>query len=399
VRRTVAIMTAIAALALAACSNATSSDGGNSTGAGAGPFEVAYLVGLSGPVSVSQQGSLQGAKAAAAVINRAGGILGHRVEITSFDDLADPTMAVSDLENQVLTSSWNLLMFNGPSSVSSALIPVAKSVKTLQMMVNVNPTYENNPKEFPYAFNVNATQGGQAAALVNYLQKQGYKSVGLLTGNDATGLATAAAIQTALKAGNVTTYAQSYDVSATDITPELLKLQQQHPDALVVSGYGAPAGHILTSLNTLGWNVPTIGDVLVGATDLPGLAPTAVLKNLKVEEYRVDTWVSPQQRTLAFRTFLAAVEKIGPIQTPLVSMAVGYDPLMLTWLAARQAKSTSPDAMVQALENLKISEAPYVVQEMYHFSATSHLTTTPASDYSIVPYSPLTDGMIGAPAS
>lgn len=388
-------------LALVLC--VTSLLGACSSGGGSGnrsgePFKIAMILGTSGPSAKSQQAVVQGAEAAAAVLNAQGGILGRKVEVKTFDSQGDPTKAVRILHQDILTSSWDELYFSGPSTHSSALIAGSKDLKTVQFGVNVTPNYANKPDAYPYFFNVNATQAGQAAQLAQYFQ-QHYTKIGVLTGNDATGAGTHDTLIDALTRAGIQNVSETFDVKAVDVTSSLLRLQKQNLDVLFVAGFGAPAGHILTSLGTLGWNIPTVGDVTMGATNLAPISPADVLKNLKVQVFRAGAYVEPAKRTKGFTTYLDALKTAGPVDQGLVTYAVGYDAIMLTDLAAKQANSTDEEAIVKALEALRpmpADQVPYVQLQKYDFTPTSHQTPTGASEFSVVPFTPLTDGMMGA---
>jgi len=82
------------ALVLASCSSSPATPAASSST----PFRVLFIDGLSGGFAPIGNGNLAGMNAAVSVINSEGGILGHKVELTSKDDQASPQDAVNILQ-------------------------------------------------------------------------------------------------------------------------------------------------------------------------------------------------------------------------------------------------------------------------------------------------------------
>jgi branched-chain amino acid transport system substrate-binding protein len=364
---------------------------------GAKPFRVAMILGTTGPTAAQQQAVVTGARAAAKKINAEGGILGRPVEITVFDHQFDPARAVRMLQQDVLTQQWDLIYPGGGAATSGPMLPFVTRAKLLALAPFLNLNSAQLTADNPYFFDLQPTPLDAAAAFAQYIAKFKPKKLAILYQSDAYGQGTFRAYDAALKKEGIATVAEPYDIGTVDITPTLLKLQAENPDRMFAVAFGAPAGHVLNSMEKLGWDIPIVGDLGFGLTDLPSLAPAHSYAKLIVQTFRVNAYVPPAKRTARFNTFLSAIKEAGPIAQGLQTYTFGWDTIMLAALAAKRASSTDPAKMVEALEHLNLPERQrtYVAYSEYNFTPQNHVVYTGPQEYSFVPYTPFSDGMVG----
>ncbi len=98
-------------MALAACGNTTSPSNTPTT---SGPIKIGISLSLTGDFSADGQAFKQGYTLWANDVNKAGGILGRKVELTILDDTSDPTQVVTNYNTLISQDKVDLVL--GPYS-------------------------------------------------------------------------------------------------------------------------------------------------------------------------------------------------------------------------------------------------------------------------------------------
>jgi branched-chain amino acid transport system substrate-binding protein len=344
------------------------------------PYRVLYLAAESGPLATSAAASIQAWKASVSVVNAAGGVDGHKVELDVVNDQGDPTQAVSLLESRITSGqSYNLVIPGSTSDEGLALVPVLTSSKILSIDDTPEPPLTQGSK-YPYNFETGSSASVNAAQIAGVIKGSGYKKVGVLYSNDAYGGQEGPAVAAALgNAGITVTKSLAYPATAVDDTSELQQVEATHPDALYFATYGPSAGYVLQGIQQLGWNVHVVGDSAVAVSNVPKLVSPSALKNLSVAVYKISLYVPPGQRTQAENHMVTALLKQGPIVEPLQIYALTYDGLQVVAAAANQAKSIDTHEVANALEHLKQPQHPnWVLFPTYKFTANNRQASTSA---------------------
>jgi branched-chain amino acid transport system substrate-binding protein len=337
-------------------------------------------------------------KAAASVINKQGGILGHEVEFKIFDDQGNASTAVNIVQGQIASSPPNAFYEGTSSTEALAMVPLTTSAKIFSFEQAAAANLDD-PTKYPYNFSTSANTVPGYVALGQYLEAHHLTKVGILTSADAFGESENANAVAEFSKLGIQYKTVSYSVSSVNLTPQLEQLQAYNPDALYFVAFGPSAGYIVEDLHTIGWHVTTIGSPAVAATDLSKLVPAADLQGVDVEAFKVETWVAPSKRPSNLATMINALKAQGPISIPLYVYSFTYDGLQLIALAAKQANSISPAKLSYALEHLRQpSSPPYVSFAKEYYTPTEHSITASPSDFTFLPEGPLVDGMLGAPA-
>jgi branched-chain amino acid transport system substrate-binding protein len=162
---------------------------------------------------------------------------------------------------------------------------------------------------------------------------------------------------------------------------------------LVLSAEGTPAGVILSSLNKIGWSVPTIGDIIASTSNLsvyvtPSLLSTLDTRNdLQITVYSAGA-IPAAQRSAQLNSFVAAIKAKGPITQSITDYMYGWDYIWVSALAANQAKTLNGPAMAQALENFQPpATPPYLWYKMLPFTSTNHSIPADPSTFTVIPFS------------
>jgi branched-chain amino acid transport system substrate-binding protein len=390
-----------AALSAAACSSSSGTTVGQDSSSA--PFRVMVTGGLSatGVLAANAETSVLSAKAGAKVINAEGGIDGRKVVVTVSNDAGDPTTAVTNLLNAIHSGNApDLYLNSGPSTISAATLPILTANHILSF--NIGPTVNSfDAAKFPYNFDLSPSPTDYVKGFIPAMQAAGYKTVGIIHGNDAYGSVFGADAASAFQAAGFTiTSNQAYDVTALSMIPQLQAIQATKPNVLIMDGYGAPVGYLLKGLQQLGWNVPILADNSVTATSLVSTPPpggyegSSLVKNLKMQAFH-STVYSPSA-TLVNQA-VKAMTSLGKIQSTLI-LAYNYDALPLVYAAAKYAHSTTPSAIAAALARPAVQEAAKTaILSRYNFTATNHSPAPSSSEFTFISPTLIVNGQYGHP--
>jgi branched-chain amino acid transport system substrate-binding protein len=347
-----------------------------------------YFVGpLSGPISNYGKEFNTGLKAAALVLNKQGGIDGHKVVITTADDQANPTQGIGLLTTRLTKTPEPNLVIPGIAAFENLpYAPVIMQHKILAFATQPDPTF-NSPTKLPYLFNLNPAYQEDWSRIAAFTKSKGWKTIGIVANDDDAGtenvkLMQAAAAANGIKVLSVATYADT----ALDITPVWEKVVADKPQAVWVTTQGqSPV--VFKSRQKAGITIPTVVDTSGTATPLASLLGSAAM---------VNTWgaavpiqITPAaKRTANEKQYVAAISAVGGAPEYAVP-ALMYDSLMMVNLAADQAHSVATVPVTDALEDLTATNTAFGGGYPIHFSPTWHFATqlSAPSPYVIIPLS------------
>lgn len=361
-----------------------SSDSGGS-GSSSKSFIIYMSADQSGPTKSYTEAEIGGLQAAIDKLNAEGGIEGRKAKLETADDQNDPTKAVNLLQKRLSSGPKpDLVYAGGSSSVTASLLPVLTRNKILSMSGSSAATL-NDPKKFPYFFGTVFTTNAYVIPMEKEIQQHGYKTVAMLHSNDTSGQAAAAIYKETLAKDGVKFVDAGYDPTALDMTAQLSKLKAAKPDALIISGYGTAALYAFTSRAKMGWtDIPTYGDQLASTFPLASQLSSAQLQNVKVVVGSSSLATSgdfpardAMVKAIKAGKYGASIQQVG-----VAVYIIAYDIPMLYETAAKQAKSTDPDKVAKALENLTdpsplpwLQGGPQGDWVKYAYSSTDHFPT------------------------
>jgi branched-chain amino acid transport system substrate-binding protein len=389
-------LSALAAVLSLACGGSTSTT--PSTTTSSSPFNVLTVAAVSGTAGATGLACVNGAQAGALIINQAGGILGHKIVMKTYDTGGNQTQAVSLLVNALNSgTTWNFAWTGGASDEALAMQPTANKAKLLTISNNGSLKL-NDPLNFPYHFGNSSNANTLAKLLVDEVAKKNFKKIALLTEDNAYGQTEQKAIGDAFKAANVPIVSLSFSATAVDLSPALLQLQSQGVDAVVWSALAASIGYVLKSRLKIGFMVPFIGDTGVSSADTFGLAGGAeAVANTTMMNWAVNAYGSPGQDNARFKTFIDTLHSVAvQITNPLQQYSACYDSMQAIRVAAEQAKSLDPDKLKDALESLKNpTPVPFLNYPKGHgWTKTEHFGVNTADQFAFHKPGPTVDGQV-----
>jgi ABC-type branched-subunit amino acid transport system substrate-binding protein len=252
------IFTAAAAVALAVGLAACGSS--SSGGTGSGPLVVADVAPFSGPDAALGPTYLVSCEGTANAINKAGGVLGHKVTCTSADTRGDPADAVPAV-GLLLSRTHNLSLVIGcTSDEAAAVVPIINSHKTVMFCMTGQSEFDH--KFFPYFYRLVPPDLAESYAMTVIAQRLGYHRIALAFGNDiGSQTFVQPAIQAIAKAGMTMVANESLDLNATTFRTEAEKIVQAHPDAIMTEALGSADPTLFAEIKQLngGQMIPIIG--------------------------------------------------------------------------------------------------------------------------------------------
>jgi len=240
---------------LAACGSSSSSGG-----AAKGPIVFADVAPFSGPDAALGPTYLVSCDGTANAINKAGGVLGHKVSCTSADTRGDPADALPAAQS-LLSRTQNLELVIGCTSDEAAtVVPVINSHKTVMFCMTGQSEFDH--VHYGYFYRLVPPDLAESYAMTVIAQNLGYKRIALAFGNDIGSQTFVKPAETAIvKAGMSLVANETLDLNATTFRTEAEKIIQAHPDAIMTEALGSADPTLFAEIKQLngGQMIPIIG--------------------------------------------------------------------------------------------------------------------------------------------
>ncbi|WP_417722524.1 ABC transporter substrate-binding protein [Salipiger sp.] len=201
--------------------------------------------------------SLNGLNMVLEPLNEAGGINGQKIELVTYDSKTDPQLA-ANFGTRCAEDDKALMIIGGsPSAVANSLVTVANQNKIpLYILAAASPDLTDDAK-YQFRFGPKVTQ--DSIAVADALAEKGVKKVAIINNSVPFGISGAASATESLapKGIEVTTQ-QTYDVSATDVTPQIINVMQSDPEVILIYPYPADGARVMRTIRQLGLTQPVI---------------------------------------------------------------------------------------------------------------------------------------------
>lgn len=356
----VLLILAILSLGLAAC-GANGSSGGNGKATGS-PIKVGMAVALTGYLAANDTPLVAGARLAVQQINNQGGIDGHPLTLDIQDMASNAAQGVS-VTNQLLNQDQDQVMINGfTSAATAAEAPINAAHNVPMIVASVLPQKDVNwvfstipPSKYAAQSQVSAAQQLFHAHNMGILYSQ--TPYGHLTANLLEQVATAS--------GMTVVDSEAVDTAATDITPQLAKLQAAHAD--VIADVLTGPVHLVEAKDAaaMGLSLPIIMGI-----DNRAIFESATSTYSNTYFVAVAPQVYPNIANAALKsanqTFITAY---GASKAGRAYASRGWDAVNILAQALKQTNGQTGNALRSALETM----APYQgATAVYQFTASDH---------------------------
>ena len=316
-------------------------------------------IGVSGPFtggSSSMGVSMRdGVRLAVEEINKAGGVLGRKLQVVERDDEAKNERGVQiaqELINKEKVTATVGYINTGVALASQrffqeAKIPVMNNVATGSV---ITTQFKDQPEN--YIFRNSANDSIQAPMIVEEaITKRGFKKVAILADSTNYGQLGREDLEKALTAKGIKPVAvEKFNIKDVDMTAQLLKAKEAGADAVLTYAIGPELAQIANGMTKLGWKVPMVGSwTLSMANYIDNAGPGG--EGARMPQTFIQQGDTPKRKTFIDSYLKTFKPKNNRIDSP-VSAAQGYDSIFLLAAAIKQANSTDGPKIKEALENL-----------------------------------------------
>jgi branched-chain amino acid transport system substrate-binding protein len=340
------------------------------------PLKIGWLAALTGPNSTPGIGQDRGIRYAVDTVNKAGGVMGRKIELVSRDTQGDPTKAVNAALEVINNDKVEFTI--GPTNSGECLAtqPVIARYKIPSLPIGVVDALIDTTK-FPYSFRVSNNNTQWQESVLTYATKVlKAKKIGII--GDTTGYGTMSVnmSESLLKAqgGVEITYKGLVEASQTDVMADLRKAQSSGAEVMIVWTDSAGLNsRLMNGRAELNWNVPFVGHPVLGAGAVkPLLSKPENWKNVYNVGYKPMSFDEngklPEKSQKFVETVSAAGVKLD--DTMLWWVGLGVDSINLIKEAVETAKSSKADDFKRVLESGKTLNGVYCTKCTY--SASNH---------------------------
>lgn len=236
-------------LATAACGSSSSSGGGS----GHGPVKVAVVMGQTGPNASFAQQQIKGINYAIAQINKAGGILGRKVQSQVFDTQSSPPQSIAAMRRAIASSPY-VVMGTADSAATIVNEGVVAAAHVPQFTGSTDPAIFSGKSH--YVFGVEPNSATEAQMFTKYIaDKLGVKKLAFIYSNDAYGTSGMGGFLKPLAAAGVQVVAKiPTQVGQTDFSGALSRVARSGADAVFLFSHETEDASMETQINSMGLN-------------------------------------------------------------------------------------------------------------------------------------------------
>lgn len=287
-----------------------------------------------------------GIEAAVRDLNASGGILGRPVELVNRDSGSDANQGILAVREIIDNSHPVFMLPDTISSIAQGTQPLTTEAKIPTSSAASAPDL-GNAETFPYHFQAFVDITKQAEAVYAGLRLKGAEKVGVITSDDAAGVAVGDAAEADLPAfGFEVVGRERFSPGTTDLTVQVQRLQSAGADALFVHALGQDNGTIMQAMLDIGWDAVAIADASSLSGDLANIIPADAHDQFFTLTARA---MLQGPGSEALHDMFSSIGEVNSLQVP----AINYDIVMLAAWAIEQAGSTDPDAIKAAFESLE----------------------------------------------
>lgn len=305
-------------------------------------LKIGMTVPVTGPAAEAGKYAVNGAKLALEAINKAGGVLGKKVELVIEDDQTTNPGIV--LAFSKLAAQSDIVAFLG-SIRSTQVHAMAPDVLKLGKPVMFGGTDPNLTKlGNPWLFRYRPNDSYSGRVIADYgVNTLGKKKWAIVHSTDAFGTAGGKALSDALtKLGAPAVLDQGYANQSQDFTPVVLAIKQSGADILgSYFTFENDLGIFARQLRQLGVNIPWVGSPSIVNVTALKLAGPALYGTYGVADYAEDS----SEASKAFGKAYRDAYKVAPDN----QSSWPYDAMNVLCAAINKAGSTEPEKIRQAI--------------------------------------------------
>lgn len=318
------------------------------------PIRIGAIFSVTGPASFLGEPEKNTAKMLEEDINKAGGLLGRKLEIIVYDDETDATKAVTAYDR--LIKKDKVVAVVGPSTSGSTLAIVPKAEAAKIPLVSAAAAKKIVVPVKYWVFKTPQSDELAVKAIFKYAKKVGIKNIAIITASDAFGAAGREELKLLAPGAGFTIVADEvFGPKDTDMTAQLTKIKGTTAQAIICWGTNPGPAVIARNRVQLGIKIPLYNSHGVASKKFIELAGAENAEGVLLPAGRliVEDQVAknhPQKGVLSgyIKEYQAKYKQ--PIST---FGGHAWDAVMLVVQAIRDGKSAEPAAIRNALEKIR----------------------------------------------
>lgn len=322
---------------------------GGSAAASGGTIKIGGLAPLTGSVSVYGIATNNGIKMAVDAANKAGGVLGKKIEYISYDEKGDATEAVNAYNKLVQNDKVVALVGDVTSTPTIAVAQAA--VKDDLPMITATATAAAVTKAGSNVFRACVTDPFQGELMASYSSKKlGAKTAAILYNMaDDYSLGVAQAYKKAAESlGIKIVDEEKYQTNDVNFKSQLTSIKSKNPDVLFVPVYYQDIALIAVQAKQTG-----ITSKLMGVDGWDGVLDKIDKSNVSaVDGAFYCSQYTAESTDAKVKDFIKNY-KTTYNQDPNMFAVLGYDAMNMMIAAIKNANSTDSDAITKAMAALQ----------------------------------------------
>ncbi|MBI1736520.1 MAG: ABC transporter substrate-binding protein [Candidatus Rokubacteria bacterium] len=233
-------------------------------GVTADEIKIGAIGALTGPGYLYGRLIMNGAEVVYNEVNKAGGVHGRKISLVREDDRCDAASAIAAAKKLIFQHQVFMLHGGGCSNASIAARPEIEKAN-VPWVVFASVADEVTLPTAPYIFSTALAASIESAAQLEFALQQGAKRVAVISMRDAWGRARYNPLMETFKRKGVTPVAdEEMSPDANDATPQVLRLRQANPDAVIIVLYPKAAAVYMRDAAKLGFKPIQVGQTAVG---------------------------------------------------------------------------------------------------------------------------------------
>jgi branched-chain amino acid transport system substrate-binding protein len=309
-------------------------------------IKIGFQVPLTGPAATDGKSAQIAGEMAIEDINAAGGLLGQKLVLVTYDDQAKSDQAIFTA-NKLIGEDGVKLVVNGSYSASGrAAAPVFQ--KAGVVMIAAYGVHPDITKAGDYMFRLVHLGPPQGAATALYIGKTlGLKKLSTITMDNDYGQATMDGfLEAAPKYGIEVLNKYSYSLKDRQFGSIVASVKRDNPDAVYATGYFFTGGPLVSQLRAAGVTVPIIGSQAFDSEKFIEIAGPAAEGTYIIDSFDRD------RKDEALQKFFTEFKKRAGYAPEGVA-SITYSAVRLMADGIKRANSADPDKVRDALAATK----------------------------------------------
>lgn len=309
-------------------------------------IKIGFQVPLTGPAATDGKSAQIAGEMAVEDINAAGGVLGQKLQLVTYDDQAKSDQAIFTA-NKLIGEDGVKLVVNGSYSASGrAAAPVFQ--KAGVVMISAYGVHPDITRAGDYMFRLVHLGPPQGAATALYIGKTlGLKKISTITMDNDYGQATMDGFtEAAPKYGVEVVNKYSYSLKDRQFGSIVASVKRDNPDGVYATGYFFTGGPLVAQLRAAGITVPIVGSQAFDSEKFIEIAGPAAEGT-----YIIDSFDRDRKDEALQKFFTGFKQRAG--YAPEGVAAITYSAVMLMVDGIKRANSTEPEKVRDALAATK----------------------------------------------